>query len=573
MAGGCSLASRKEQAGIRDLYQKGQIDEAMELLDKSEFKSNDKNRLLYLLQKGRLLLAQDRPYASAQVFVEASELMDKLYTKSVREALLTSVSNDNNETYYGSPYERSLLYFYQAQSFLKVYQKGHVSEEKKVAAVEETKESKEGEKKEASGPKNKIVVIDRKLTPQERRRYLFKARASIVAWDVFYKDLQRSSREGTVFDHDLFAKIAGGQIHELIGKRSDDQIALQLYKDAYDILHKIGPAFKSFNENYESFSKDLMGEKALKGKEKKRLTENFHRLDEYLKLKILDITKRRRRYEYNKIVKKLSPSKETLKEVGKKRNVTILLEDGVVAPLIGEDFSYNLKSALNSVDDPSSRALLAGIGLPVITYFAMGPLGLASASTSGNRRLYVRHNVGELMVAEAGVEFEMPVIKEPEAAPEASLEVYKIEGKKESLIAKSPLALAGPVSDLAYQMNLERASSSFSDRGARIAMKHVLAIIAAYQTYQSVKRNSDELFAKPAALATYLLAAKTIKESERADTRQWSTLPSQIFLAEFQLRPGEYKLRAVSKDLKKPIEVGKLTVQSTKKDIFSYRLP
>jgi hypothetical protein len=172
------------------------------------------------------------------------------------------------------------------------------------------------------------------------------------------------------------------------------------------------------------------------------------------------------------------------------------------------------------------------------------------------------------------VEFEMPVIKEPASAPEAILEVYRINGEnKEELVDSQPLALAGPISDLAYQMNLERASSAFSDRGARIAMKHVMAIIAAYQTYQSVKNNSDELFARPAALATYLLAAKTIKESERADTRQWSTLPSQIFLAEFKLGPGDYKLKAVSKELKKPIELGKLKVKSSKKDIFSYRLP
>ncbi len=515
LAGACSLASRKDQAGIRDLYQKGQVEDALALLEKSEFKKEDKHRLLYLLQKGRLVLAQGRPSLASKIFVEASELMDKLYTKSVKEALLTSVSNNNNETYYGSPYERSLLYFYQALSFLKVYQNGHILEETRIAKKSglEKDDKKKGDQ-EKGGAKNKIIITQRKLTPQQRRRYLYRARASIVAWDVFYKELQRSSRESTRFDHDLFAKIVGGQVHELIGKRSDDQIALQLYKDAYDVLHRTGPAFKSFNQSFENYSKSLMGEKISKKAKTKSLTTNFKRLNEYLKLKILFLTKKRRGHEFKKIVKKLSPAKETLAEAQKYKNVTVLIEDGMIAPLVGQDFSYNLKSALESVEDPASRALLEGIGLPVITYFAMGPLGLSGRASSGNNKLYVRHTAGEAMVAEAGVEFEMPVIKEPEPAAEATLEVYAIKGKKEEKFASQPLALAGPVSDLAYQMNLERASSAFSDRGARIALKHVMAIIAAYQTYQTVKQNSDELFAKPAALAAYLLAAKTIKESE-----------------------------------------------------------
>ncbi|MBK8127782.1 MAG: hypothetical protein IPK53_02225 [bacterium] len=41
-----------------------------------------------------------------------------------------------------------------------------------------------------------------------------------------------------------------------------------------------------------------------------------------------------------------------------------------------------------------------------------------------------------------------------------------------------------------------------------------------------------------------LLGAAT----EAADTRSWETLPDQIFVADFQLPPGEHDLRVVFED-------------------------
>jgi hypothetical protein len=198
----CSIKQRKEQAQIRDLYKKGLYKKALSVLEKSTLKEKEENKLLYFLQKGKLLFAKKDYYEASQVFLQAQEKMDKLYTKKVREMILSGIVNDNSESYRGQIYERSLLYYYQALSHLKIYQDG------KYHRIN-TRINKD-QKKE------KYTEIQ-ELTPSQKKQELFKSRAAILAWDSFYKDLQRSKSE-SLFKHDLFAKILGAEIHELIQK-------------------------------------------------------------------------------------------------------------------------------------------------------------------------------------------------------------------------------------------------------------------------------------------------------------------------------------------------------------------
>ncbi|MEX0799225.1 MAG: hypothetical protein WD025_07255, partial [Bacteriovoracaceae bacterium] len=444
----CSLQSRREQADIRDLFQRNQTVAALELLEKSEIKKEKKNRLLYLLQKGKLLYAEKRFNRAGATFVQAGELMERLYTKSVSEMLLTGVSNNNSETYYGSVYERSLLFYYQALSFLNVYQRGKILERKPA--------------KEKAGKQDEF--IEKKLSDQERKNFLFRARASILAWDTFYKELQRSSRESSFFNQDLFAKTLGAKIHELVGSRGDEQIALQLYKDALEILYKSGPAFKNYNSQFEAYAKAFKGEdfgKKNKSELEKHIenSKSFKGFEKFLKFKILSLAKKRRPGSLKAEMKRLNAPKDMVAKLDQRNNVTVLLESRLIAPLEGKTFSYNLRSAMEEIENPAAKAFMAGVGLPVLTYFAMGPLGIGAVSSGGNSKLYVRHGAGELMTSEAGIEFEMPVIREPALA--SSYELIAVQESNPKEAAKTELALAGPISDLAYQMNLERASNSY----------------------------------------------------------------------------------------------------------------
>jgi len=566
----CSLKQREEQAQIKRLFEKGLYDKALSVLEKSSLKKEDENKLLYLLQKAKLQYAQQYYFEAAANFLKAQDKMDKLYTKKVRELLLSGILSDNENSYRGQIYERSLLFYYQALCHLKIYHNGKYKRIKTRLNDKKEKETYE-----------EVQV----LTGSQKRQELFKARAAVLAWDTFYKEIQRSKSK-SVFKHDIFAKILAAEIHQLMNKKSDGQIALQLYKDALKILERFGPSLEVYNQLSEKYHEKLWDENKV---DKKFLSET----DQYKEIKsfiidnILILTKKYRSYEFNKLSRKYKVKKnEILLKL--KNNKKIIIESRTIAPLVGEDFSYNLRSAINEVESPTARAFIQGVGVPILTYFAMGPLGLGAVSTTGNTRVFVRHNVGEVMTQEAGIEFEMPVIKKNKKFKYNQLLVFKntkdlVLDEKNALI-KRPLNLIGPISDMAYTTNTETISNSFTKRGSRIAIKHVIAIIAAYKTYQSIQESSGELLAKPAAFAQYLASSKAIKESEKADTRQWSTLPSEIHISDLKLENGEYILAIGTESAvknstgttqvdKSPIKkLGELNITNQTEELFSFIL-
>ena len=551
----CSHKQREEQLQIKKLFEQGLYDKALDVLANSTLRKEKENRLLYLLQKGKLYYAKELYFEASLIFQEASELMDKLYTKKVREVLMSGIMNEKSKSYRGQIYERSLLFYYQAQSHLKIYQNGRYQRQKK---------------KNVDGKKVEYLE-EQVLSASQKRDQLFKARAAVVAWDTFYKELQRSNSKSS-FKHDLFAKILAAQVHELVNKRSDGQISLQLYKDAYKILRIVGPSLESFNSTHEKYHKELWDSGKSK-KELKSLTTTYNELESYLIAKILQMTKKYRSYEFKKLKKQYAKNKaaiESLKNFGKKK---ILVETRSIAPLIGEDFSYNLRSAIESVESPGAKAFISAVGVPVLTYFAMGPLGLGSVSTSGNTRIYMRHSAGEAMVSEAGIEFEMPVIKSLPKLKFDTLYLFKksekIDLQKSPVVASRKLKLVGPLSDMASMMNQEMISNSFSKRGVRIAIKHIIAIIAAYKTYQAVQDTSGELFAKPAAFAQYLASAKGIKATEKTDTRQWSTLPSEILVTELDIANGEYIAALGDASKKQMKKLGEIVISDQNMELIS----
>lgn len=550
------MKQREEQSQLKTLFEQGLYDKALKVLEKSTLKEEKENKLLYLLQKGKLYFAKELYFESSLIFLEATDLMDKLYTKKIRELVLSGVLNENSKSYRGQLYERSLLFYYQAMSHLKIYQNGKYVRLKKKMVDKKSVE----------------YLEEQVLNSSQKRDQLFKARAAVVAWDTFYKEIQRSKMK-SVFKHDLFAKILAAQVHELVNKRSDGQISLQLYKDALGILNKLAPSLESFNSTHEKYHRAVFdGEKPKK--EFINFTPRYFDLESYLIAKVLKMTQKYRSYELNKLKRKYAKNKNALNlfsSMGKKK---ILIENRVIAPLVAEDFSYNLRSAIESVESPGAKAFIRGVGVPILTYFAMGPLGLGSVSSSGNTRIYVRHGAGEAMVSEAGIEFEMPVIEKNKSLKRDTIFFFKNSDKLDLKTAKfqasQKMHLVGPLSDMAYMMNKESISNSFEKRGVRIAIKHVIAIIAAYKTYEGIKQTSGELFAKPAAFAQYLASAKGIKASEKADTRQWSTLPSEILMTEVDLPKGEYIIAIGDKERKEIRKVGNCTITDDNEELISF---
>lgn len=577
---GCAVKSRKEQNNIRKYFSQRNYAKALKVLEKSSIKKEKKNKLLYLMEKGRILYSSGKYYQASKIFIDANNLVDQLYTKKIREKILSSVGNDNSQTYYGSVFERSMLYYYQAQSFYKLYQKGEYKVLKKFTVKKDDKTVQE----------SKWVKVE--LSPRERSQYLNKARSSIIAWNSFFQSLKRSNTE-TIYRDDLLGKIFAASIHETIGFR-DRQITLQLYKDARKLLKIQGHSYKSFDKNFKKNTRQLQS--ILDGKARGLRSSdinatNYHKdLLNFLEYKILAMTWKIRRNEYNRLISLYKPSPKVLERLSKDKkiaNISIFVEREVVSPMQAKNFEYSLNSAMNNIENPSTRALVEGIGLPIITYFAMGPLGLGTVHRSGNSMIYARHDIGTTMVKHTGIEFEMPMAKEMPMSSPIELLVYKIEADSKKLFKSQRMLITSPNHDIALQAANERAAASFKKVGVRVALKHVVAIVAAYQTFQNMKgkNNENELIAKTVAFAQYMASAKAIAASEKADIRHWSTLPGIINLADLYLPLGTYEIalrnvvdnngrsNASVKEGTSEIKLGRLKVKDlNKKNIFSYQL-
>ncbi len=532
LSSACSIKSRSEQKQLRDLFTQRQYTKALEFLETTDLKKEPTNKLLYLMEKGRILFASEKYKEAAAIFIEANELVDKLYTKSIKQEIASALLSDNSKNYYGSIFERSMLYYYQAMSFLKLYE------------LEEL--------------------------PSEKNKFLYQARASLLAWDSFFQDISRRSGLKTLYKDSLVGKVLAASVHELIGKTSDRNIALQLYKDALSILKTQGLTYKNLNSKSVEYITALKDNKKTDASTISK-TKNYESLEDFLHFKILSLTKSLRSYEFAKVQKRLNPSKQVKAELKKASNVDIFLEEGVINPIEAKMYSYTLKSAIDSIENSNTRAVVAGIGLPVLSYFAMGPLGLGVRATSGTTAFYGGHNLGSAVTQEAGIEFEMPSAIEPSIEKIETIEFYNESGEK--LITSDSFTLYGALNDIEFLQANERASNSYAKVGAKVAIKHIVAIIAAFKTYDHIKKSSGELFAKPAAFTQYILSAKAIAASEKADVRHWTTLPAALRTSSSSLAPGKYKVKLKTDTGAKSsvlVELGSIEVTKEPRQVFTF---
>ena len=497
---------------MRSAYQQGQYQKAFKDLESSYLKTDKDSALLYLMQKAKLLHSMGQYSTAREQLRKALNLKSELYTRSVTKAIFAGLTNDQNSKYRGQIYEISMLYFYQAVSSLKLAQRGY-------RLIKTPKGDQQ-----------------KPLSQDEKRKLLFDARAAIVAWDSFYQTLNNETDEKSLFKDDLLLKIFGAQVHQLLPARSDKVIALDLYIDALDTLDKQGMTFASFNEKYDDYFKAVYNDTK---KEKNVATENYQDLRTYLLSRAYSLAQKYSKFRLKKL-KKRYPMAKVEKNVA---NVHLIFEEGIVSPLEQQDFSYTIGSAFDSIEDPATRRIVTAFGSAVITYFAMGPLGLAFQTRSGNTRIYTSHNLGTTLTKEAGIEFSMPLVSKKNLSS-AKANIYRVEvyqGDKK--VDENKLILAQPVSDLAYQLSNELASKSYVKLGARLALKHVIAIIAAFTTYNSLKEKGGDFYARAVAFAQYVVSAKAIKATEPSDTRQWNTLPGRLYVQDLKLSKGSYQLK------------------------------
>ncbi len=475
------------------------------------------------MEKGLLLHTAGKYYQSSQILEEARELGRKLYTTSISNKVQKMIANDNYDIYYGERYEISLIHFYQALNHLLIAKQGFYE----AHSIPEGKE----------GGRN---IPQKSLSASEIRTRQMAARAEVLAWDSFLKNLKSSRKGASVFKNDLLAKVFGAYIHEMIGTPTDLQIALQLYKDCHILLIRNYGAYKSFNtlfekynENYESFPK--IGERNVKAQFINE-TGYAKNLKNFLNERIVDLSLSIRPRSIKKIKKRFSISNEFIKAAKANRNpnVTILFQNGVIPLKVAQKEYFGLGKAAK--DNAAAQ-----IGAAVLTVFAAKQLGLLPPPRSYRPAgAYLGLRVAEVAVTNAAISFELPKVQNYGVSSVNNVVIKNAEGKT---VVTRPLSLVAPLGDIAEQAVAENAASLYTRVGARLAVKHVAAIAAAYATYKLMSKNKNNaFFARQAAVFQYIATAKGIEASEGADTRYWSTLPSDIWMGKLKLPEGNYQV-------------------------------
>ncbi|TDJ03626.1 MAG: hypothetical protein E2O68_09800 [Deltaproteobacteria bacterium] len=516
-----SFMTKEDQQVLRNAHRTGQYDKALEYLKNSDNYQRDESKLLLFLETGLIEHSKGNYQKSIADFEKAREVYKTLYTSSFSKNVQSLIANDNYDHFFGATYERSLIHFFLALNHFLLHQ-------------------------------------DAKLSKSEKRIELFAARAEILSWDSFLSEQIGEKKGRSVFKNDLLARVFGGFVHESVGTREDLEVALQLYKDAGEILFKNYNAYQVYNGLYKKFVKDF---DKLHGFKTEQVRNNYvnetsfqKELKEFLNYKVLELSKKKNKRAYKKLVRSLKPSKEILKKLKEKDNITIILQRGIIPEKVAKVEYFPLGTIM-----ASQRYQQQGL-----YNFASRDLRIGYAPyhyrSYGNN-----YSFGSALA----IKFEVPVIRYRPIREKITVNILDFNGKS---LGEEKMVLISPMGEIAEQALAEDAPARYRRIGLRLATKYVTAIAASYATYMGLRQRLGAGLAKAIAVGQFAIASNMIQKSEKADIRYWATLPNDIRLASFYLPPGKYRLRANVKEEEKSFLLGKIEVDdSGQMKLFSYR--
>ncbi|RLA63014.1 MAG: hypothetical protein DRQ89_08040 [Epsilonproteobacteria bacterium] len=496
-----SFMTKEDQEVLRNAHKMGLYDKGLEYLKDSKNYQRKESRLLLFLEKGLLEHSKGNYKLSIADFEQARDIYKSLYTSSLSKNAQLLIANDNYDHFFGETYERSLIHFFLALNHILLHQK-----------------------------------ID--LAKNEKRRHLFAARAEILSWDSFLSEHIGEKKGRSVFKNDLLARVFGGLIHEYVETKEDRQIALQLYKDAENILFKNYNAYQAYNKSYKKFVKnfDKLHQLPIDEVKNNYVSEtSFQKeLKEFLNYKIRGLSKK------------------------VKDNVTIILQRGIIPEKVAkvEYFPLGTMMASSRYDQYNVQS------------FASRDLQLGYAPYN-----YPSYSSNYQAGGSLAIKFEVPIIKNVPIQEKISVNILDFHGQS---LGEKKMVLISPMGGIAEQALAEGAPARNRRIGLRLGTKYVSAIMAAYATYKGLRKKLGDGLAKMIAVGEFALASKMIQKSEKADIRYWSTLPNDIQIASFHLPPGKYRLRANVREypdkLKKSFLLGKLEIDdSGKMQLLSFR--
>lgn len=107
-----------ETRQVRDLYRSESYSQALKNLDESGLKNQNRNRLLYNLERAMILDRMGQGEKARKLLLDADKIADELYTVSVSRTAASFVYNDSATDYSGEDYEKVAIHTQLALSYI-----------------------------------------------------------------------------------------------------------------------------------------------------------------------------------------------------------------------------------------------------------------------------------------------------------------------------------------------------------------------------------------------------------------------------------------------------------------------
>lgn len=537
---GCSSQSTKDQLAMRDHVQNKNFEGALKVLENSDIKKNPSDEILYLMERGSISFYQQKYLEAAEFWQRALQKTNEKYTKLSQVATSTVVS-DQMKDYLPKDYEISYLYYFQSLAFFLEYEKN------------------------------------------QDRSFLLKARASVVAWDSYLQQLKIENEFKSLYFDDYYARFFAGLIHETVNERSDLEIALQLYKDAYQLFLLQAPTYIQFTNNNGEYVGDLL--KKLQSKEKWREqlfelsqknqsseNESLQQVRKIIASKIINISKKIRKNEVKKLQKQFGLEDKDITS----SDAVILSHKGWINILEAKPIRLSFSAAAKNKS--ASQAVLTAIAQGGFLVFAAKVLGQTGGSSHSSTSVQVNwYGVGdvtETIADAASLEFQVPSVQSPNVQEKEEFNLIYTSEKSNIIEKKQNLNLIQSFDDILYQSVERQKAKDVFLKGTRFLTKQILAMLTSYSIYQSMvaRDKNQEGLAKLSAMASYFGASAAIKYSEKADVRFWSLIPSKVQISTIEI-PTKIEKLVIEKTDKTSREIELKNKSKNKKEYHLQIIP
>ncbi|MDH4468101.1 MAG: hypothetical protein QE271_08585 [Bacteriovoracaceae bacterium] len=497
---GCASQLTAERDTWVNYYLSHDYELALEKIQKSHSLTKSKNQLLFYMEQSQVKSAASDFAGAALSTRHGLATLDQLYTK-FSDVIGKNALSDQVGDFWGAPYEQSYFYFLSAYNFMRLYQSKLQNKDKEGA-----------------------------------RSDLFSARASVVAWDAYFREKRNDDELKGIYFADYFQKFYGAHVHEVLGTTTDIQIAQKLYHEALLIFEIQAPSMRAFNSKFETYTQKLV--KVLDKSSNVPTLEKMHDL-------VLSATKEDRvpTEKYQATQKYLKQFVSTKKQKPRKH---FLFLEGVIAPKRAKVIDLSLNAALNS--GSPSQAVISVLANAAFLVFASRVLNVNSTPSDQfphPTNVYVDLQVATSLSQILSLKFEMPeVIYQP------PLKKYRLRLSNGNKKWERELNLLLPVGEQSYQEVQRDQALRYTKTAVRFALKQAAAMAASFTLYQTMKSNESQApFAGAAALGTYLSSSYAIGLTEKADTRYWSTIPNHIYSIDLEIPDGIYQAEVLIDDV------------------------